>query len=154
MPDRIIFGMQESVAELAKTMLGVEISPKKNWLEACHIEADASAIIGFSGALQGNLRLAGIENSVIKLAETLLGEPRDTLDEDIQDAFCELANMITGGVQRRIETNIGHIFITPPVFISGKGHRVTGEHGYQCVSQLFDLDDAMFFVEVRYKQML
>lgn len=150
MPDRLVAALRESVQEIAETMLFVEISPGASTRDHCRIAADSSAVIGYSGALTGGMRLGGSSSSVLKLASTLLGEERDTLDNDMEDAFMELANMIAGGVQTRIEGDMGTISITPPVMVSGSGQKVINEENLDCVHQEFDLDGEAFFTELYY----
>ncbi|MBF0284730.1 MAG: chemotaxis protein CheX [Magnetococcales bacterium] len=146
----LVTALREAIQEIAETMLFVEITPKQYDDQRCTLGADTSAVIGYSGALKGSMRLAGPLPSVMKLAGALLGEERDTLDKEMEDAFSEMANMIAGGVQTRLEGTVGTIRMSPPVVISGKNHQVSSDHSFQCVSHQFELDGEPFFTEVFY----
>lgn len=150
MADNIINALKEAVQEIAETMLGVEIQEISSGTERCTLGADSSAVIGYSGALRGSLRLAGPMVTVLKLAATLVGEERPTLDKEMEDAFAELANMIAGGVQSRLEADVGMIRMSPPVVISGKNHQVSSDRSFSCISVQFELEGSLFFTEVYY----
>lgn len=150
MADNIINALKEAVQEIAETMLGVEIQEVSAATERCTMGADSSAVIGYSGALRGSLRLAGPMTAVLKLAATLVGEERPTLDKEMEDAFAELSNMIAGGVQSRLEADIGMIRMSPPVVISGKNHQVSSDRSFSCISVQFELEGIPFFTEVFY----
>lgn len=150
MADNIINALKEAVQEIAETMLGVEIQEVSSGTERSTMGADSSAVIGYSGALRGSLRLAGPLVAVLKLAATLVGEERPTLDKEMEDAFAELGNMIAGGVQSRLEADVGMIRMSPPVVISGKNHQVSSDRSFSCISVQFELDGSPFFTEVFY----
>ncbi|MBF0157344.1 MAG: chemotaxis protein CheX [Magnetococcales bacterium] len=149
MPDRLLAALREAVQEIAETMLFMEIVPSGQGEGPCPLESVfGSAIVGFSGGIEGSLRLAGPLPSILKLAGALAGEEREALDPELEDAFSELANMVAGGVQTRLETTLGSIAITPPVFISGEGHQVESKPGFTRVFQSFQLDENPLFAEV------
>ncbi|MBF0369611.1 MAG: chemotaxis protein CheX [Magnetococcales bacterium] len=139
--------LREVVAELADTMLFIQIEPGEEGMEPCDLAVNHSSIVGFSGALRGSLRLAGPDSTVLKLAGALLGDVPEKLDADASDAFAELANMIGGGVKNHLESRLGPIRMSPPVVISGEGHGVTREKDFACLSHQFKLDGELFFVE-------
>ena len=146
--EQLVTALREAIQEIAETMLFVEIIPLQHDDQRSTLGADTSAVIGYSGALKGSLRLAGPHPSVMKLAGALLGEERDSLDKEMEDAFSEMANMIAGGVQTRLEGTLGPIRMSPPVVISGRNHQVSSDHSFQCVSHQFELDGEPFFTEI------
>lgn len=152
MADHFLSAVREAIQEIAETMLFVEIAPGKADHERCTLGADVSAVIGYSGAIKGSLRLAGPMPSVLKLAGALLGEERDSLDKEMEDAFSEMANMIAGGVQSRLESTVGTIRMSPPVVISGRSHQVSSDRSFNCASHQFELDNEPFFTEIYYSE--
>ncbi|MBF0609942.1 MAG: chemotaxis protein CheX, partial [Magnetococcales bacterium] len=127
MQDKFLQAIRDAIQEIAETMLFVEIIPGESEHARCSLGADVSAVIGYSSSLKGSMRLAGPQKTVLKLAAALLGEERDVLDKEMEDAFSELANMIAGGVQTRVEGELGMIRMSPPVVISGKNHQVSSD---------------------------
>jgi hypothetical protein len=71
--------------------------------------ANGSAIVALSGGLKGGARLAAPAETVTALASALMGEEVSALDADSEDAFAELADMITGGIQ-----SVGRIVAAAP----------------------------------------
>lgn len=152
MPERFIKALGEAVQEIAETMLFVEITKGRAEKGRSTLGADHSAVIGYSAALKGSMRLAGPQSGVLKLAAALMGEERDTLDKEMEDAFAEMANMIAGGVQSRMEPEIGTIRMSPPVVISGRNHMVSSDRSFNCISHQFELEGEPFFTEIYYSE--
>lgn len=152
MADHFLQAVRDAIQEIAETMLFVEIAPGPAGSDRCTMGADVSAVIGYSGAIKGSLRLAGPMPSVLKLASALLGEERDSLDKEMEDGFSEMANMIAGGVQSRLEATVGTIRMSPPVVISGRNHQVSSDRSFHCASHQFELDGEPFFTEIYYSE--
>lgn len=150
MPNRFLDTMTEAILEIAETMLFVEIGQGEPQMTKSTLPGDMSSVIGYSGALKGSLRLGGQTPAVLKLAGALLGEERDEVDKEMEDAFSEMANMVAGGVQTRLLDSFGDIRMSPPVIISGPNHEVTSDRSFDCVSKDFQLDGETFFIEIYY----
>ncbi|MBF0426118.1 MAG: chemotaxis protein CheX [Magnetococcales bacterium] len=145
--------LKEAVQELAETMLFKEITPGDGQHAPLDQPVDFSAVVSYSGALQGSLCLSGPEKSVLALASSLIGEEKPCMDPDLEDSFSEICNIIGGGVQTRMEPGLGSISMSPPVVVSGHNHLVVARDAcYACVSQLFSMDGKPFFTEIFYMQ--
>ncbi len=150
MQDKINAAAHEAVQEIASTMLFVPINPAAASADGTSIEVDVSAIVGLSGGLKGGSRLSSPVESVKALAGALMGEVVDELNADSEDAFGELANMIAGGIQTRLASELGEINLSPPFVIVGKNHKARGDSSDQISKTRFDIDGKPFFVEVFY----
>ncbi|MEO5365399.1 MAG: chemotaxis protein CheX [Magnetococcus sp. WYHC-3] len=148
MKEKLGRAVGEAIVEIAETMLFLEVTPGDAIEGVCDLQADYSAVVGYSNALRGSLRLAGPSDTVCRLAGALLGEPRESMDLEMNDAFAEVANMIAGGVQSRVEEELGPIRLSPPVIISGQNHHVATDHTLVCLSQTFELEGGAFFTEL------
>ncbi|MBF0138032.1 MAG: chemotaxis protein CheX [Magnetococcus sp. DMHC-1] len=143
--------LKEAVQELAETMLFREIEPGEGDVVPLDQTVDFSAVVSYSGAIQGSLCLSGPEKSVLMLASSLIGEQKPCMDPDLEDSFSEICNIIGGGVQTRMEPTLGSISMSPPVVVSGHNHSVVArDECYACVSQLFSLEGQQFFTEIFY----
>ena len=151
-PERFIEVLRESLQEIAETMLFVEITPGAASLDSAGLAVDFSAVVGYSDALRGSTRLGAPRDAALKLASTLLGEEREEMDVEMHDAFAELANMIAGGVQTRLEDTLGSIRMSPPVVIAGRNHLTSGDHSFKCVHANFEMDGLPFFAEIFYDE--
>ncbi|MBF0622245.1 MAG: chemotaxis protein CheX [Magnetococcales bacterium] len=152
MPERFIVSLREAIQEICETMLFVEVIPGESALTQSPLTGDYSAVIGYSGNLKGSMRLAGPEEAVLKLAGALLGEERGNFDLEMNDAYSEVANMVAGGVQTRVEDWLGPIRMSPPVVVTGRDHRVASDRSFLCVSHLFEISGIPFFTEIYYAQ--
>jgi chemotaxis protein CheX len=148
--DIINAAAREAVAEIASTMLFVPINPVPSAANGTAIEADVSAIVALSGGLKGGARLASPVETVTALASALMGEEVSALDADSEDAFAELANMITGGIQTRLSGELGEMNLSPPFVITGKNHRAHGDSSDQVAVSRFEVQGKPFFIEVFY----
>lgn len=148
MKDALLNALTEAVSEIAETMLFVEIIAGEVQIQGELQLADISAVVGYSGGLNGGLRLGGAVAVALKVAGALLGEQREAMDPELQDAFGEMANMIAGGVQTRVEGVFGAISMTPPMVVEGRNHQIAGQHSSHCVCRHFEMDGSCFFCEI------
>ncbi len=151
MPQRFITVLQEAVQEIAETMLFMEVTQGAHSTSCADLPEEYCAVIAYSGAVEGSLRLGGPKSAALKLGGALLGEERDEMDADMMDAFGEMGNMIAGGVQTRLEAEWGAIQISPPEVRESDGTHVQCDHALSCVSHLFELEGVPFFAEIFYQ---
>lgn len=149
-PDQLLEFIKEGIQEIASTMLFIEITPAD--AEKFHFAdpIDFVATIIFGDGLRGGLCLAAPESGALKLAETLLMENRQTMDEEMMDGFGELANMVAGGVQMRVEPTLGQVTIAPPSIVYGLDAEAPFDETYTLVSQYFEVEGQYFAVELYY----
>lgn len=84
---------------------------------------DVSGIIGFSGALRGNLVMSFPRPVAETFYALMAGLPAQSIDnEDLCDAIGELVNMVAGNAKTVL--NSGHASISTPTVVIGKGIRV------------------------------
>nr|CRH05439.1 putative Inhibitor of MCP methylation-like protein [Candidatus Magnetococcus massalia] len=150
MAEPFIEALREAVQEIAESMLFVEVEQKDCRHDKSPMTVDISAILGYSENLRGSFALSAPTDGAISLASALLGEPREELDGELQDAYSEMANMLAGGVQSRMEAQFGAIKMSTPMLIQGHGHQVGSEASFQCVSHDFSLDGKAFCVHIFY----
>lgn len=151
-PEQFFKKMQEAVQEIAETMLFVAVMPGESQKKHFSTPVDFIATISFGQGLRGGLCLAASEKAALKLAASLLGEKRQEMDVEMNDAFGELANMVAGGVQMRVEALLGTVSITPPIVASGKNLRTFYGSTFSCVSQYFELEGLSFVTEIFYQK--
>ncbi|MBF0159425.1 MAG: chemotaxis protein CheX [Magnetococcales bacterium] len=151
--DAIVTALQQAVAEIASTALAVEVTAGSYEPQRSQLTSDYTAVISYSGALDGSFCLSGSLAAVALLASALLAEesPRDAMDAEMQDAFSELCNMMAGGVQSRLEATLGTIHMSTPVLIAGPNHQIFGDPSSSCLNHQFTIAGQLFFVEIFYK---
>ncbi|MBF0154048.1 MAG: chemotaxis protein CheX [Magnetococcales bacterium] len=158
MKDLILQAAEDSVMEIVNTMLFVDVTPGQGVAKPSDVphvaaRAEASAMVGMNGGFNGGVRLVTSNKVARVLAGALSGEGYRTLTDEARDGFAELGNMISGGIQTRMEgfANCGQINLTPPTVIVGADYEVDYRSHLESVRKFFRLQDEPFFVEVFYQ---
>ncbi|MBF0176029.1 MAG: chemotaxis protein CheX [Magnetococcales bacterium] len=151
----ILHAAEESVMEIVNTMLFVDVTPGQGVAKPSNVphvaaRAEASAMVGMNGGFNGGVRLVTSSKVARQLAGALSGEGYRTLTDEARDGFAELGNMISGGIQTRMEgfANCGQINLTPPTVIVGADYEVDYRSHLESVRKFFRFQDEPFFVEV------
>ncbi|MBF0125829.1 MAG: chemotaxis protein CheX [Magnetococcales bacterium] len=112
-------------------------------------QADVTAIVGFSGFLEGGVHLSAPLHAAIGLASAFSGEPLESFDDIAKDAIGELANIVAGTVKSRIHDD--KIFLTPPQVVTGKNHEISYTKTLNSTKCYFRTTSGPFLLEVFYR---
>ncbi|ABK44277.1 inhibitor of MCP methylation-like protein [Magnetococcus marinus MC-1] len=148
MHERLIEAVKEAVHEIVETMLFMEVESGPGGVGRAKQAENICAVVGYNQGLEGSVRLSAPTAGALKVAGALLGEERDSMDAEMQDGFGEMANMVAGGIQSRLEADLGAIGMTPPMVVRGNNYEVDGATGFEVVHQLFTLEGELFFCEI------
>jgi chemotaxis protein CheX len=86
-----------------------------------------SAIVGFAGTLSGFLVIRLNSGSARSIAGAMLGVEPEGADEMVRDALGELANMIAGGIKRRVTDAVSvPVQLSLPTVVEGRDYSVRG----------------------------
>ncbi len=110
-------------------------------------QSDVTAIVGFSGAMQGGVHLSAPLHAAIGLADAFTGETLSEFDDLAKDAFGELGNIIAGSVKGLLGEQI---ILTPPQVATGAGDEISYTKTLESAKCYFRTDNGPFFVEVFY----
>lgn len=144
--------IRDSVRELFVAFLETEVTPgpmvsKKDDDPYRPPDTEVTAIINFSGGLQGGIHLASPKYVSMALSSTFSGEDYHELFGEAGDGFGELCNIIAGGLQTRLSEKYGNINLTPPTLIAGTDYRMQYKTNFHSIKQYFKCDPGPFFVE-------
>lgn len=111
----------ESVKEIFSSMLMMEISVSgENMTQSLPMADSISGVIGLAGTHKGVLAIH-IPNSVaMAITAAFLGMDVAEINEDVEDAVGELANMLGGNVKSILSEKGRDIDLSLPSTISGK----------------------------------
>jgi chemotaxis protein CheX len=84
-----------------------------------------SAMVGFAGFKQGNLAIHLPEAVAKGLTGDFLGVEVDEINEDVQDAMGELANMLAGSLKPFISENGEKVDLSLPSVVYGEEYTLT-----------------------------
>ena len=108
---------------ILSTMAGITATPGKPYVKKDQAaKGDISAIIGVTGPKNGTISVSFSTQSATGLVTGMLGDAVEDLNQDMQDAVGEVANMISGQARAGIaEAGLVLNGSTPSVVV-GKNH--------------------------------
>jgi chemotaxis protein CheX len=116
----------EVTKEIFETMIMVDVTPGEALTEhVSKFRFSLSAIVGFAGFKQGNLAIHLPEAVARGLTGDFLGMDVDEINEDVQDAMGELANMLAGSMKPFISDNGGKVDLSLPSVVYGEEYTLT-----------------------------
>ncbi len=142
----------DSTSEVFTSMLGVELgSSQVENLDSTEVKPDVSSVLGLGGDIKGMVEIHCPGQVAQKITGLLLGMDIDELNEDVEDAIGEIANMVAGNLKTSFaETDID-VQLAIPITVAGKYYRTSGLSEAERMSVVFDLDDGgKFLVELKY----
>lgn len=109
-----------------------------------------SALLGLSGGLKGMLCIHCPEQGARAITANLLGMEVEELNEDVNDAMGELANMVAGGLKTKLSPTGKSLELSIPTAIAGTSYSVNSLAAADSVTVPFSVEDWRFLVELRY----
>ena len=82
----------------------------------------------------------------------MLGMECDEVNDDLNDAIGEIANMLGGGVKQVLSKGGLDVKLSTPTVISGEDYTVTSLSDLDCVVIPFKIDDDKFLVGLTLKK--
>lgn len=133
--------------EVFSSMLGMEATPQEPIAAGMtHIDS-ISGIIGLAGSVKGMLAVHAPEKVALAITGGFLGMPVEEINEDVQDAIGELANMLAGGVKLTLTDNSSEIRLSVPSVIYGDSYNVSAPSNAWAFIIPFTIPEGLFYVE-------
>ncbi len=140
----------EATTEIFTTMVMMDIVPGfplPNGQKCPGVEV--SGMIGLTGALKGMLAIH-LPGSVAKtITGNFLGIEVDEINEDVQDAIGEMANMLGGSIKGMLSKNGRGIELSLPFTVCGKEYRFTQGDSVEVIAVPFKTENGDFLVELQ-----
>ena len=115
--DKII----ESAKEIFSSMVMMEISVSgENMVESVPLIESITGVIGLAGTHKGVLAIHIPNKVAMAITSSFLGMDVDEINEDVEDAVGELANMLGGNVKSILSENGRDINLSLPSTITGQ----------------------------------
>ncbi len=97
-------------------------------LNASSVVENALTIsMGFSGSLTGSCCICLPQDAAIRWANLLIGHETEEIDQTVIDAASELANIVVGGIKRRL-SDFELTMSLPSAIRAGEGNLVFASH--------------------------
>ncbi len=143
----------DSTKEAFETMIPLPVERKNEQHNSTQISSSLICTITFTGQIQGTFSVLCSAEGVEKMARAMLMmEPEDLLDDDeICDAYGEVANILVGGLKSRIIESTPDMKISIPSVVRGQQIRATAGTGISKVELDVDLDGCPMRLGMAYR---
>lgn len=143
--DRII----ESTIEIFTGMVMMEISVAGEPLTKLGpLKKSITGMVGLAGTHKGVLAVHFPRQVALDVTSSFLGMDVDEINEDVQDAIGEIANMLGGNLKTILSDRGKDIQLSLPSTISGDEYAFTSQAEVDQVILPFQAPAGVFFVEV------
>lgn len=140
----------ESITEIFTTMVMMEVSTDGDVRrELGEMKDSITAMIGLAGTHKGVLAVHLPNKIALAIASNLLGMDVEEVNEDVQDAVGEIANMLGGNIKSVLTDNSGDIDLSLPSTISGESYFFETAHDVDTLIIPFAVADGTFHVELQ-----
>ena len=111
-----------------------------------------TGMVGFAGTYSGVISIHCPVPLALKITSNMLGIECDEVNEDLNDAIGEIANMLGGGVKQVLSKGGLDVKLSIPTVISGEDYTVNSLSDIDCVVIPFRIDDDKFLVGLTLKK--
>lgn len=140
----------ESAKEIFSTMVMMDISAQEDVSTGPQPLVDSiSGIIGLAGTYKGVLAIHLPQHVAIAITSSFLGMDVATMNEDVEDAVRELANMLGGNVKSILSEKGRDIDLSLPTTISGRHYDFRPTKEAERIIIPFRCDTGQFTIELQ-----
>jgi len=145
----IVEALKESVREVIVTYTGAEPVFKKLFLRDNEVSfGEVSAVVGLAGEkVKGAFIVSFSKEVLFRIVSALFGSAPQELNNEVEDAAGEMANMICGAFRRRFEKQGVTLKAATPSLITGKDHHIQPLCKSPHLVLLFELEGHPLVVE-------
>ncbi|MBW1681531.1 MAG: chemotaxis protein CheX [Deltaproteobacteria bacterium] len=139
----------DATVHVLKTLASTDVQAGKPYLKNDPVaKGDVSSIIGLTGEASGTVSVSFTESCILSIVQQMFGEKVEGLNEDIQDAVGEIANMISGHARQKLEAMGRSLKAAIPTVIVGKNHSISHRTHHPVIAIPFKTDGGSFTIEV------
>lgn len=143
----------EVTKEIFETMIMVDVSAGQPLSEhVSRFKCSLSAMVGFAGFKQGNLTIHAPDKVATGLTQDFLGMEVEGINEDVEDAMGELANMLAGSLKPFISDEGGKVELSLPSVVHGEEYTLTVVNKADWVIVPFTVSHGDFLVGLELKR--
>ncbi|MCK5341289.1 MAG: chemotaxis protein CheX [Desulfobulbaceae bacterium] len=139
-----------SAKNVLETMAQTPVNAKKPMLKKDKVTyGEVTGIIGMASAKVAGCMVISFEEKCILqiVANMLMEEPKENVDDEIIDAVGELTNMICGGAKAQLG-KLGNKFdLATPTMVVGKGVEISYHSEAPTILIPFDTETGSFVIE-------
>jgi chemotaxis protein CheX len=115
-------------------------------------QCSITGMVGFAGTYSGVISIHCPVSLALRITSSMLGMECDEVNEDLNDAIGEIANMLGGSVKQVLSKGGLDVKLSIPTVISGEDYTVNSLSDMDCVVIPFKIDDDRFLVGLTLKK--
>ena len=143
----------DATQEVFSTMIMMDASDDYPLKEPVNrFKCSITGMVGFAGTYSGVISIHCPASLALKITSSMLGMECDEVNEDLNDAIGEIANMLGGGVKQVLSKGGLDVKLSIPTVISGEDYTVNSLSDIDCVVIPFKIDDDKFLVGLTLKK--
>lgn len=139
---REIFGTMVGLEDLLH--LPIQIDPVTNFTDCI------SSLVGLAGSYNGLVSLHMPSSLALTATSSMLGLEVEELDDDVNDAMGEIANMIAGSFKQHLSKSGMDVHLSTPSVVYGKEYVIRLGNNPDQIALRFATDDDWFMVSVAF----
>lgn len=142
--------ISRSIIEIFTTMVMMDVVPVAGFTKSDGALSDSiTGLIGFAGTHKGALAIHLPNQVALDITSNFLGMDVDEINEDVEDAVGEIANMIGGDVKSYLSGNGKDINLSLPSTISGAQYDFQPNKNAEIFMLAFTTTSGQFIVELQ-----
>ena len=141
--------IMETTIEIFTTMVMMEVEPTELDGEIGSLKNSITGLIGLAGTHKGILAIHLPNNVAQDITSSFLGMEVDEINEDVEDAVGELANMLGGNVKSILTDSGRAIDLSLPSTISGSEYDFQTIKDAEIVQLGFKTNSGQFRIELQ-----
>ncbi len=148
--DMLIKSLIKDVQEVFINMVGVE--------DLMHLPIQIDVTTHFQNCLTSMVGLAGTYNGLVSVhlpwplaisfTSLMLGMEVTEIDDDVNDAMGEIANMVAGSFKQHLSKGGSDIQLSTPSVVNGSDYEVSSGTALENITLKFATDDEWFMVSL------
>ncbi|MHB8122379.1 MAG: chemotaxis protein CheX [Desulfuromonadaceae bacterium] len=139
--------------EVFSTMVMMEIADDFPLKEpVSRFKCSITGMVGFAGTYSGVISIHCPVSLALKITSNMLGVDCDEVNEDLNDAIGEIANMLGGSVKQVLSKGGLDVKLSIPTVISGEDYTVNSLSDNDCVVVPFTVEDHTMLVGLTLKK--
>ena len=145
--DQIAGFVIDATREVFSTMVMMDVADDFPLKEpVSRFKCSITGMVGFAGTYSGVISIHCPVALALKITSSMLGLECDEVNEDLNDAIGEIANMLGGSVKQVLSKGGLDVKLSIPTVISGEDYTVNSLSDTDCVVIPFKTDDNRFLV--------
>lgn len=148
--DQLVRGLIKDVQDVFINMVGVE--------DLMHLPIQIDVTTHFKECLTAMVGLAGTYNGLVSIhipwplaisfTSLMLGMEVTEIDDDVNDAMGEIANMVAGSFKQHLSKGGSDIQLSTPSVVNGGDYVVSSGSNLENITLKFATDDEWFMVSI------